>query len=201
MFYYIKQSCTMSYPIRLVETESDLIVRSVENGLGRWALVVAVKVLMLILFQLSQTWIFVLRIQEEMFSSCPVPSDSKETKLESSRHELSPSTGKNTGAVLTPCCCWKCVPIQLFTVMWIISRSLSVIWYNRWVLSEGLKVYFKDWCLLNSQPNFLFLNCFKLNELWSLSEGCKPDNFELQNFLKLSFTNIRAKFCCIGIFS
>ena len=69
MFYYIKQFCAMSYPIRLVETESDLIVRSVETGLGRLALVVAVIVLMLILFQLSQTWLFVLRIQEEVFSN------------------------------------------------------------------------------------------------------------------------------------
>ena len=201
MFYYIKQFCTMSYPIRLVETESDLIVRSVETGLGRLALVVAVIVLVLILFQLSQTWLFVWRIQEEVFSNCPVPPGSKDTELGSSKHEVSPSTGKNTGAFLAPCCCWKCVPIQLFTVMWIISRSLSVIWYNRWVLSEGLKVYFKDWCFLNSQPNFLFLNYFKLNELWSLSEECKPNNFESQNLLKLGFTNIRGKFCCIGIFS
>ena len=42
MFYYINQLCTQSFPIRLVKTESDLIVRSVENGLGRCMLVVAV---------------------------------------------------------------------------------------------------------------------------------------------------------------
>ena len=87
----------------------------------------AVIVLMFILFQLSQTWLFVLRIQEEVFSNCLVPPDSRDTELGSSKHEISPSTGKNTGAVLAPYCCWKCVPIQLFTVMWIISRSLSVI--------------------------------------------------------------------------
>ena len=42
MFYYINQPCTPSFPIGLVKTESDFIVRSVETGLGRWMLVVAV---------------------------------------------------------------------------------------------------------------------------------------------------------------
>ena len=41
---------------------------------------------------------------------------------------------------------------------------------------------------MNSQPTVLFLTYF--NELWLLSKGCKPDNFELYNSLKLSFTNI-----------
>ena len=36
--------------------------------------------------------------------------DSKETKLESSHQEASPSAGKNTGIVLVPCYAWKCVP-------------------------------------------------------------------------------------------
>ena len=42
MFYYINQPCTPSFPIELVRTESDFIIRSVETGLGRWTLVVAV---------------------------------------------------------------------------------------------------------------------------------------------------------------
>ena len=42
MFYYIDQPRTPSFPIGLVETESDYIVRSVETGLGRRTLVVAV---------------------------------------------------------------------------------------------------------------------------------------------------------------
>ena len=42
MFYYIDQPCTPSFPIGLVKTESDFIVRSVETGLGRWTLVLAV---------------------------------------------------------------------------------------------------------------------------------------------------------------
>ena len=42
MFYYINQPRTPSFPIGLVKTESDIIVRSVETGLGRWKLAVAV---------------------------------------------------------------------------------------------------------------------------------------------------------------
>ena len=42
MFYYINQLCTPSFPIGLVKSKSDSIVRSVETGLGRWMLVVAV---------------------------------------------------------------------------------------------------------------------------------------------------------------
>ena len=42
MFYYIDQPRTPSFPIGLVKTESDFIVRSVKTGLGRWMLVVAV---------------------------------------------------------------------------------------------------------------------------------------------------------------
>ena len=42
MFYYIDQPRTPSFPIGLVKTKSDFIVRSVETGLGRCALVLAV---------------------------------------------------------------------------------------------------------------------------------------------------------------
>ena len=40
--FYINQLCTPSFPIGLVKTESGFIVWSVETGLGRWTLVVAV---------------------------------------------------------------------------------------------------------------------------------------------------------------
>ena len=42
MFYYIDRPRTPSFPIGSVKTESDFIVRSVETGLGRRTLVVAV---------------------------------------------------------------------------------------------------------------------------------------------------------------
>ena len=40
--FYINQLCTPSFPIGLVKTEAGFIFRSVETGLGRWLLVVAV---------------------------------------------------------------------------------------------------------------------------------------------------------------
>ena len=40
--FYINQFSTPSFPIGLIKTESGLIARSVETGLGRWTLVVAV---------------------------------------------------------------------------------------------------------------------------------------------------------------
>ena len=40
--FYIDQLCTLSFPIVFVKTESGFIIRSVETGLGRWTLVVAV---------------------------------------------------------------------------------------------------------------------------------------------------------------
>ena len=42
MFYYIDQPRTPSFPIGLGKSESDFTVRSVETGLGRCSLVVAV---------------------------------------------------------------------------------------------------------------------------------------------------------------
>ena len=42
MFYYIDHPRSSSFPIGLVKTESDFIVRSVGSDLGRWILVVAV---------------------------------------------------------------------------------------------------------------------------------------------------------------
>ena len=41
MFYYINQPRTPSFPTGMVKTEPEFIVRSVETGLGRWTLVVA----------------------------------------------------------------------------------------------------------------------------------------------------------------
>ena len=48
-----------------------------------------------------------------MFSGCTMPPNSKETKLENSDQEASPSAGKNTGIVLVPYCAWKCVPTAI----------------------------------------------------------------------------------------
>ena len=114
MFYYINQPCTPYFPIGLVKTRSAFIFRSVETGLGRWLLVVAViSELILILFWLSQTWLVTLRMSEKVFSDCTVLPDSKETKLGSSNQEASPWAGKNIRIVLVPCCAWKCIPTAI----------------------------------------------------------------------------------------
>ena len=42
MFYYIDQLRTPSFPNELVKNKSDFIVGSVDTGLGKWTLVVAV---------------------------------------------------------------------------------------------------------------------------------------------------------------
>ena len=79
---------------------------------------------------------------------------------------------------------------QLFLVKRIFQRSLHVISSDSWVLSEGHKNYFKDECLMNSQPTFLLLTYFNSMNYGHISKGCKPDNFESYNSLNLSFTNI-----------
>ena len=75
--------------------------------------------------------------------------------------------------------------LEPLPVVWIFPGSLSVICYNRWILSEGHKNYFKDYCHMNSKPNFLFLTYFPTE----LSKGCKSDNFESRSSPKLGFKN------------
>ena len=49
-----------------------------------------------------------------------------------------------------------CCGVVTFLVVWIFLMSLGVICYGRWVLSVCHKNYFRDWCIMNSQPTFLF---------------------------------------------
>ena len=59
-------------------------------------------------------------------------------------------------------------------------------------LSEGHKNYFKDWCLMNWQPVFLFSIYFLTQWIMIiLTKECKPDNIESHNSHKLSFANIQ----------
>ena len=62
--FYINQLRTPSFPIGLVKTESGFIARSVEAGLGRWMLVVAVISADAYPYWISHTWPVTLRIQE-----------------------------------------------------------------------------------------------------------------------------------------
>ena len=64
MFCYIDQARTTYFPIGLVKGESHFIVKAVETGLWKWALVVAVIIVDAYPFWLSQSWPVTLRIQE-----------------------------------------------------------------------------------------------------------------------------------------
>ena len=99
--FYIDQLRTPSFPIGLFKTESGFIVGSVETGLGRLMLVVAV-----------------ISVNAYPFFG-------------SLRPEASPSTSKNTRVVLVPCLCMEVCPPQLFPVVWIFLKSLGVISYDR----------------------------------------------------------------------
>ena len=54
------------------------------------------------------------------------------------------------------------VSLELFFGGLDISEALGVISYGRSVVSEGHKNYFKDWCLMNSQPIFISLTYLNL---------------------------------------
>ena len=86
----------------------------------------------------------------------------------------------------------RSVSLQLFPVVWIFSRSLGVICYNRWVLSTGHRIYFKDLylSLINSKPTFWFWHFLTQWDGYINQRKFKPDNFKLHNSLKLSSTNI-----------
>ena len=133
---------------------------------------------MLVLSWLSQIWTVTLRIQEYVFSGCIALPDSKETKLGSSNQEASLLACKNTGIVLVPYYTWKCVPKAILSG---VDISEVPRFHLLWQMSS-------QW---ESQPIFLFFILFLTQWIMVvLSEGCKPDNFELLKSLKLSFTKI-----------
>ena len=55
---------------------------------------------------------------------------------------------------------------------------------------EGLKNYFRDQCLINSQPTFPIFICFDSMKWLTIPKGHKPDKCESHYSLKFSFTNI-----------
>ena len=55
---------------------------------------------------------------------------------------------------------------------------------------EGSQNDFKDWYLMNSQPTFCFWPIFNSWPYYQKDVN-KPDNFEQQHSLKLSFTDIQ----------
>ena len=117
------------------------------------------------------------RIREYMFSSCTVPSDSKEIKLGSSNQETSPSTGENIRIVLLPFHAWKCFLSGIF-------GCVDIFDVPRYHLLRQMNSQWESQNLLQGLVP---------HELTShLSRGHKPENFESNNSLKFSFLNVQA---------
>ena len=94
--------------------------------------------------------------------------------------------------------------LQLFPVVWIFLRSLGVICYDRWVLSEGHKNYFKDWCLMNSQSTFLFLTYFNAMNYGHIIKRMQTKWLWITQFSKIwlyEYSWPSFKFCWMLIFS
>ena len=144
---------------------------------------------MLILFWLTQTWLVTLRIQEYAFSGCTLSPDSKETKLGSS-DEASPSAGKKYRGSFSAMSRMEVCPYSYFWWYgYLRGPGLSFVKTDKF--SVGVTIFFfKNWCLMNSLPTFLFLTFLTQWTMAILSKGCKPDIFESHNSLKLNFTNI-----------
>ena len=84
----------------------------------------------------------------------------------------------------------KSVSLQPFPMVQICLKSLGVISYNRWALSEGHKIISRVGVLWTHTLPFCFWPIFNSMNHGHIIKGCKPRNFTLQNSLKLSFINI-----------
>ena len=104
--------------------------------------------------------------------------------------EASPYAGKNTEVVLVPCSLLEVHPYSYFPwcgYFWSLSMSFAT---TDEFSVDSHKNYLKDQCLMNSQPTFLFEPTLTQWIMAILSKGCKLDNFESHNSLKLSFINV-----------
>ena len=120
---HINPLCTPSFPISLVKTESGFVVRSVETGLGRGTLVVAVISAHSYPFVAFSDLICDLEDTVQVFLECTVPPNSKETELEISNQEASLSAGKSSGCHFAQ----QSASLQLFPMVQIFLRSLGII--------------------------------------------------------------------------
>ena len=121
-----------------------------------------------------------------MFSGCNKSLDSKETELESSNQEPSPSGDKNAEVDLVPCSALKCVPIATSggaDVYEVPGCHLSFQWGSQKLLQRLVSHEFTVYLSVFN----LFLNQW----IMAISNGCKPDNFISRNSLKHNFTKIQ----------
>ena len=150
MFCYIDQPRSSSFPIGLVKTKSDFIVRSVETGLGRWILVVTViSVDAYSFFGFLRHDLLPWGYRNRYFPVALCCLIVRRPNLEVVTKVLC----KNTGIVLVPCCTWKCAPTAISGAVNVSEVPGShLLWQmsSWWGSSEGHKNYFKDWCLMDS---------------------------------------------------
>ena len=118
-----------------------------------------------------------------MFYGCTTSPDIKDTKLISSNQETYPSVGKNTGLVFMPCWTWKLV--QLFPVVWILSRYLGVICYDIEISLRVTKITSNISVSWTQSLPFWSLPLFWCNKMAILS----------RNSLKFSFSNVQGFHC------
>ena len=143
-------------------------------------------------FWLFSIWPATLRIQENISPSCAVLPDTGETKLGRSNQVASPSVSKNIALVLVPCCAWKCAATAISSSvdtpegleLQLVEQMSSQCGLQK--LLQGLVSHKLTACLSDF---YLFLD-FWLNEMTIFLKVHKPDDFESQNFVKLSFIKI-----------
>ena len=115
--FCINQLRTPSFPIRLVKTESGIIVRSVETGLGRWTLVVAVisvDAYPFMAFSNLNCHLEGMGIGVFLFALCHLIVRRPNLEVIWIDQEVFPSAGKNTGVVLVPCSRMEVHPYSYF---------------------------------------------------------------------------------------
>ena len=145
----------------LLDTEFDVIVKSVETDLGRWTLVVAVISVDAYLFLAFSDLTYHLEDARTGVSWLHCAPDSKETELGRSKQEAFVSAGKNLGIVLVPCRVWKCVPTAIsdgvyLPVMWTRGPWVSFVTTDEFAerftkithMPHSLPFYF--WHIFNS---------------------------------------------------
>ena len=159
MLYYNDQPRAPYFPNGLVKTESDFIVWSVEAGLEKWTLVVpviSVDVYTFLAFSILTCHIKDTRNRCFLVALCRLIV--RWPNLELATKRLLCQQVKKQGSCSAM---WR---MRVCSYSYFggvdIPWFLGVICYNRWVFSEGNKNYFKDWCLMNSQPTSLFLTYF-----------------------------------------
>ena len=132
------------FPVGLVKIESDW---SVETGLKRWTLVLAVTIVDAYhFFDFVKPDLSPWGYGNKVLTGCTVPPDSKETEHGSSNREASPSAGKNTGAVLVLCSHMEMCPYSHFWIFWIVVDISEVLGWHllqqmsyRWVSQKLLQ--------------------------------------------------------------